>query len=80
MKYRFYIHILTIAFCLTDVLFSYGQSTGIKSELIDTSTTAVIPFNKEKFHPFDSSYKTASLSLNEIKQIDSLLIIGKIGV
>lgn len=78
MTLRFYINILTITFCLTNVLSSYGQSQSTKGIQIDTSKTAIIPFDKKKnrFHPFDTTYTAASLTQDEIENIDSLLIVA----
>ena len=85
MTPRFYINILTITFCLTNAFTSYGQAQNKKGVLttknkninsikIDTSKTAIIPFDKKGYYPFDNSFKPASLTQDEIISIDSLLI------
>ena len=85
MTSRFYINILTIAFCLTRAFTSCGQSdnkireqtTRNKSEntiQIDTSKTAIILFDQKGNYPFDNSFKPATLTQDDIISIDSLLI------
>ena len=85
MTPRFYINILTITFCLTNVLTSCGQSQNKKTGQIieakskislqfDTSKTAIIPFDKKGNYPFDNSYKPTTLTRNDINDVDSLLI------
>ncbi|HEY8659810.1 MAG TPA: hypothetical protein VIL78_12290 [Hanamia sp.] len=82
---RYYITILIIAFCLTNVLTSYGQSQNKKAGQIiqnkstkgfqlDTSKNAIIPFDQKSNYPFGNSYKPATLTQNDINIIDSLLI------
>jgi len=77
---------LTIAFCLTNILTSCGQSQGkktgqiIKSKSInsiqfDTSRTSIIPFDQKGDYPFDNSYKPTTLTQEGINDIDSLLIV-----
>ena len=77
-----YINILTIAFFVTNALTSCAQSQNKgpeqilknKSIQVDTSKTAIIPFNKNVSYPFDNSYKPAVLTKNDINNVDSLLI------
>lgn len=86
MTSRFYTNILTIAFCLTNVLTSCGQSQNKKTGQIikarstssiqfDTSKIAIIPFNRKGNYPFDNSFKPATLTQNDLNSIDSLLIV-----
>ena len=76
---------LTIAFCLTNVFTSCGQSQNKKTRQIintkitssiqfDTSKTAVVPFDQKGNYPFDNSYKPTTLTQNDISRVDSLLI------
>ncbi len=41
---------------------------------IDTSKTAIIPFDKKGNYPFNNSFQPASITPNDINNIDSLLI------
>jgi len=82
MTHRSYINTLTITFCLTIGLSSCGQSQNkmvdqkLKSKNIeiDTSKTAIIPFDKKGNYPFDNSFNPTTLAQEDIKSIDSLLI------
>ena len=77
MTPRVYISFLTIVACLT-YTFSYGQRIKEKHLSFDTSKIAMISLNGNSFwfHPFDTSYKPASLTSSEIKTIDSMLIVA----
>ena len=78
-----FINIFTIAFCLTTALSSYGQSqtknnrqiVNNKTVQIDTSKTAIIPFDKKENYPFDNTFSPARLTQDDINIIDSLLIV-----
>jgi hypothetical protein len=85
MIYRSYISILTFAICLASVLTSYGQSyntrigqtaegKSIEGIRFDTSKTAIIPFDQNYDYPFDNSYRSATLTEDDIIIVDSLLI------
>lgn len=82
MRLRSYISISTIAFSLIIALSSCeqpqnkksGQVINNKDIQVDTSTTAVIPFNKKKNFPFDNSFNPSNLTPNDINNIDSILI------
>ncbi|MEO6452959.1 MAG: hypothetical protein ABIN97_02740 [Ginsengibacter sp.] len=85
MTPRPFIIILTLAFCLTNVLASRGQSSNIAKKKIiknksttsiqfDTSKTAIIPFEKKGSYPFDNKYKPAKLTQDDINNIDRLLL------
>jgi len=85
MTHHLYIIILTIAFCLTNAFTSCGQTQNKKAEQItkskstnniqlDTSKTAIILFDKKGNYPFDSSFKPATLTQEDIVNIDSLII------
>ncbi|MBC7495268.1 MAG: hypothetical protein H7221_09695 [Flavobacterium sp.] len=86
MTSRYYTSIFIIALCLTIALTSFGQSenkkTGqivkrisTKSIQFDTLKTAIILFDKKGNYPFDNSYKPTTLTQNDIKIVDSLLIV-----
>ena len=47
------------------------QSKGLT---FDTSKTAIIEFNKKSKWPFDSTFKAAALTQNELSLVDSLLL------
>jgi hypothetical protein len=83
MTPRSYINILTIPVCLTIALTSCGQTqdkknkqslVNIKSIQIDTSKTAIISFDKKGNYPFDNSFVPATLTQDDLNNIDSLLI------
>ena len=85
MTPRSYIHILTIAFCLTNAFTSCGQSQnkkagqttkskGTNNIQLDTAKTTIILFDQKGNYPFDNSFKPATLTQNDIVSIDSLLI------
>jgi hypothetical protein len=85
MTSRSYINILTFAFCLTNGLTSSGQAQNKKAGQItntkssgsvqfDASKTAIIPFDQKGNYPFDNSFKPATLTQNDINNVDSLLI------
>lgn len=48
-----------------------NQSSGLT---FDTSKTAIIEFNKKSRSPFDSTFKTATLTHNELNLVDSFLL------
>ncbi len=50
---------------------SIKQSKGLT---FDTSKTAIIEFNKKSRWPFDSTFKAAALTQNELNLVDSLLL------
>jgi hypothetical protein len=85
MKSRYFITTLIIACCLTNTFTSCEQSQSKRDEQIiskntnglqfDTSRTAIIPFDQKGNYPFDNSYKPITLTQEEIKCIDSLLIV-----
>jgi hypothetical protein len=84
MTQRYYITILTVGFCLTNTLVFYGQSQNKTAGQIinkssnnlqfDTSKTAIISFDKKGNYPFNNSYKSTTLTQNDIYNVDSLLI------
>ena len=47
------------------------KSNGLR---FDTSKTAIIEFNKKRRWPFDSTFKAATLTQNELQLVDSLLL------
>ena len=76
---------MTIAFCLTNTFISCEQSQNKKAEQVtksksanniqlDTAKTAIILFDQKGNYPFDNSFKPASLTQDDIVNIDSLLI------
>ena len=85
MTHRLYIIILTIAFCFTNAFTSCGHTQNKKAGQItkskstnniqlDTSKTAIILFDKKGNYPFDSSFKPATLTQEDIVNIDSLFM------
>ncbi|RZA07919.1 MAG: hypothetical protein EOO68_02745 [Moraxellaceae bacterium] len=48
--------------------------TQINGLTFDTSKTAIIEFNKKGRWPFDSTFKAAALTQNELHLVDSLLL------
>ena len=81
MTFRSHSIILIITFCFTNAFMIYGQSKKIKGEqiiskyiLLDTSKTAIIPFEHQSDYPFNKSYEPAFLSPQDINQVDSLFI------
>ena len=82
MTPRSTINILVFAFGLTIALNSCGQLQTKKTDQvlerktvqIDTSKTAIIPFDKKGNYPFDNSFNATTLTQQDIKIIDSLLI------
>ena len=77
MTLRFYLNTLIIAFCLTIVLTSWGQTRSLastKSFQVDTSKTTIILFDKKRNYPFDNSFNPSTLTQEDLNIIDSLLI------
>jgi len=79
MPIRSYISIFIIAFCSASAFIScnkhLSQGKGANALRYDTTTTAIIPFNPEYDYPFDSAtYKPATLTQEDLKDIDSLFI------
>ncbi|WP_207496763.1 hypothetical protein [Aridibaculum aurantiacum] len=76
MTPRIHIGFLTIITSLTNFL--YGQANVEEVLQVDTSKTTIISLAKSPkwFHPFDTTYKPAFLTNNDIKIIDSLLIVA----
>jgi len=71
---------LTVAFCLTADFTSFGQfqikevGQASKNFQVDTSKTAIIPFNKNGNYPFDKSFNPTTLTQDDFCIIDSLFI------
>lgn len=79
MQLRSHISILLIVFCSASAFFScskhLSEGRGAEGLNYDTTTTAIIPFNPEYNYPFDSTaYKPATLTQEDLKEIDSLFI------
>jgi hypothetical protein len=81
MIHLFCINILAIAFCLITVFTSCGQSQNKKTDQtsksvqVDTSKTAIIPFDKKDNYPFNNSFNSTTLTQDDINTIDSLFIV-----
>ena len=50
------------------------QKLKSKNIQIDTSKIAILPFDKKSNYPFDNSFNPTTLTQEDIKSIDSLLI------
>jgi hypothetical protein len=76
-----YRSILAITICLLNFFFVHGQLPNNNNDPVsrrklefDTSKTTIIPFVQEQHYPFDKSYKSATLTQEDIDDIDSLVI------
>jgi len=74
MTYKFQIRILTIIICLTNAIVSVGQGLTTNKVKIDTSKTAIIPFDSKSIYPFDNTFKESTITQDEIQTIENLLI------
>ena len=57
---------------------NYQENTKVdssKTVSIDTTALAIIPFDKQRNFPFDSTYAPANLTAEDIAEIDSILTV-----
>ncbi len=69
MAIRSIISILTFTFLLATSLTVFGQIN------FDTSKTAILEYNPKSRWPFDSTFKSAKLTQNQLQVVDSMLIV-----
>lgn len=82
MTFRSRIHIMAFVFCLAIVFTACGQTISKGSDQkinnqkiqVDTSTTAIISFDKNGSYPFDSTCNPSALTQDELNGIDSFLV------
>ena len=76
MTTRSIISILTITFFITASFAAHGQDQLGQNHTLkfDTSKTAIIEFNPKNEWLFDSSYKTAKLTQNELQIVEGILL------
>jgi hypothetical protein len=61
-----------LIFFITTSFVAVGQTSNL---VFDTSTTAIITYNQKMGWPFDSTYKTTTLTQQELQSIDSFLLV-----